>query len=64
MPTESARSSESIGKRKVKNKAPKRLRRKNKPVDRNTEENTTNNIPIIGNTQFSFDAIRCETFIL
>ncbi len=52
MPTESVRSSESIGKRKVKNKAPKRLRRKNKPVDRNTEENTTNNIRITGNISF------------
>jgi hypothetical protein len=57
MPTESVRSSESTGKRKVKNKAPKRLRRKNKPIDRNTEENTTNDIPITGNTQFSFDKL-------
>ncbi|UJR27803.1 hypothetical protein I4U23_009072 [Adineta vaga] len=45
MPSESLSNSESTGKRKVKNKAQKRLRRKNKPVDINTEENVTNNIP-------------------
>ncbi len=51
MPTDFSRSSESNGKRKVKNKAPKRLRRKNKPNDINTEENTANNLPTTGNTQ-------------
>ncbi len=50
MPTESLRNSESNGKRKVKNKIPKRLRRKNKQNDINTEENITNNIPTTGNT--------------
>jgi hypothetical protein len=44
MPTDSSpTNNESNGKRKVKNKAPKRLRRKNKPNDINTEENTANN---------------------
>ncbi len=57
MPTESLRNSESNGKRKVKNKIPKRLRRKNKPIDINTEENTTNNIPVTGNIQFTIDKL-------
>jgi hypothetical protein len=51
MPTDSSRNSESNGKRKVKNKAPKRLRRKNKPNDINTEENAANNIATTGNTR-------------
>jgi hypothetical protein len=51
MPTESLRNSESNGKRKLKNKVPKRLRRKNKN-DINTEENVTNDIPTTGNIQF------------
>ncbi|CAF1286216.1 unnamed protein product [Adineta ricciae] len=36
--------SESNGKRKIKNKAPKRLRRKNKPVENDTEKNETEHI--------------------
>ena len=50
MPTESLRNSGSDGKRKLRNKAPKRLRRKNKQNDINTEENITDDIPKIGNT--------------
>lgn len=44
MPTESLRHSELTGKRKIKNKNPKRLRRKNKPITHNTEENLTGTI--------------------
>jgi hypothetical protein len=46
MPSESLRNSESNGKRKLRTKAPKRLRRKNKQNNINTEENITNDIPI------------------
>jgi len=53
MPIESLRNSELNGKRKGKNKVPKRLRRKNKQNDINIEENTTNNIPTTGNTQYT-----------
>ncbi len=58
MPTESLRNSELNGKRKGKNKVPKRLRRKNKQNDINIEENTTNNIPTTGNIQFTFDKLQ------
>jgi hypothetical protein len=52
MPTESVRISELNGKRKVKNKVPKRLRRKNKPIISNNEENLST-----GNIQFIFDKL-------
>jgi hypothetical protein len=56
MATESLRNTVSNGKRKIKNKIPKRLRRKNKQNDNNTEENITNNIPTTtGNSQSTFD---------
>ncbi|CAF0831996.1 unnamed protein product [Rotaria sp. Silwood1] len=45
MPAESLRNNESNSKRKLKNKIPKRLRRKNKQNDINNEENTTNDVP-------------------
>ncbi|CAF2351484.1 unnamed protein product [Rotaria sp. Silwood2] len=45
MPTESLRNSESSSKHKLKNKIPKRLRRKNKQNDNNIGENITNDIP-------------------
>ncbi|CAF1077789.1 unnamed protein product [Adineta steineri] len=44
MPSESLSNSESNGKRKLKHKEPKRLRRKNKQIDVQSEENIINNI--------------------
>ena len=44
MPRESSRDSKSSDKRKGKNKAPKRLRRKNKVNNLHTEDNPTGNI--------------------
>lgn len=52
MPTESVRISELNGKRNVKNKVPKRLRRKNKPIVSNNEENLSTS-----NIQFIFDKL-------
>ena len=49
MPSEILSTSESNGKRKIKNKAPKRLRRKNKPVENDTEKNETEHISATGN---------------
>lgn len=60
MPRESSRDSKSSDKRKGKNKAPKRLRRKNKVNDLHTEEN--NNIPTTGNIHLA--EFRCTKNVL
>lgn len=52
MSNESVHSNESNSKRKVKNKAPKRLHRKNKPNDKKSEANVNNIIPTTGNFRF------------
>ncbi|CAF1452815.1 unnamed protein product, partial [Adineta ricciae] len=49
MPSEILSTNESNGKRKIKNKAPKRLRRKNKPVENDTEKNETEHISTTDN---------------
>jgi hypothetical protein len=55
MPTESLSSSELHGKRKLKNKMPKRLRRRNKENNINADQYISNNVPSSGNNLFKLN---------